>query len=157
MKPSRLRDRPCAYPGCTELVLRVSTYCRHHLGVLHGGASARTYSCSNACQRSHARCARCRCLCNGEHARVLRDGLCYQPGAPSCWSRANKDRPERAQAWTVSCLLCGRERLEAMLPAELRCHGCGSRLLQATPSPALVVVSTLPQDVALKSAGGTGR
>jgi hypothetical protein len=137
VKPSRVRDRPCAYAGCEVLVLRASRYCRHHLGVLHGAASARTYSCSAECQRQHARCARCRCLCNGGHAWRLRDGLCYQPGMACCWSGLHAyQADDQAELWTLSCLLCGQTSEWRAIPSgRLRCAQCGSGLLWAERRP----------------------
>jgi hypothetical protein len=99
VKSSRLRDRPCSYPGCGELVRRTSTLCRHHLGVVHGRASARTFGCSAECQRQHVRCPRCQALCNGGHVRKLRDGVCYQPGAPSCFSQLHASLDSKMECW----------------------------------------------------------
>jgi DNA-directed RNA polymerase subunit RPC12/RpoP len=131
VKAARSRDRPCDYPGCTELVLRVSQYCRHHLGVVHGGATARTFRCSKACQAVHARCPRCRCLCNGAHARHLRDGVCYQAGAPSCWSALHAGAGDHLDLWVATCLMCSRtsDWLVAPPPPGTSCPQCGSRML----------------------------
>ena len=133
MKPSRLRDRPCGFTDCAELVLRASQYCRHHLGVLHGASSARTYACSAACQGAHVRCGRYRCLTGGSHVLRLRDGLCYRAGAPTCWSQAHAGLDESAVLWTVTCLMCGRsiEQLVRPPPPGSRCARCGGSILEA--------------------------
>jgi len=131
VRPSRLRDRPCAFEGCDEFVLRESQFCRHHLGVLHGAASARSYRCSPSCQREHARCPRCHCLTGGSHVRWLRDGLCYQPGAPSCWSQLHDGLDAARVVWLVTCVLCSRSSEWLIQPrAHLYCRQCGSRLLE---------------------------
>lgn len=129
MKLGRLRDRACTFPGCDELVLRASTYCRHHLGVLHGAASARTFKCSIDCQRVHVRCPRCQCLSNGEHARRLRDGICYLRGASSCWSQLHAGRRGDHQVcWQVTCVLCSQSNdwEDGAPPVGTRCGHCGS-------------------------------
>lgn len=156
MKPSRLRDRPCAYAGCPELVLRASHYCRHHLGVLHGGASARTYACSAACQTVHVRCGRCRCLTGGTHVLRLRDALCYRAGAPSCWSRANGGQDESVVLWTVHCLMCGRSGEQLIDPPRpgSRCGWCGGSILEAearrvTTALQLVAAASLQKFVSI--------
>lgn len=131
MKAARSRDRPCDFPGCPELVLRVSQYCRHHLGVVHGAATARTFRCSAECQRMHARCPRCRCLCNGAHARRLRDGVCYQAGTTSCWSQLHAGAGDHLELWVATCLMCSRSTdwLVSPPPAGTCCSQCGSRML----------------------------
>ena len=133
MKAARARDRPCSYPDCDELVRRSSEYCRHHLGVVHGASSARTFRCSAACQARHVRCPRCQTLTGGWHPRRLRDGVCYQHGAPSCWSQTHGGaEDEYLVAWTVTCIICSRatEFLNAP-PRGYHCEQCGSALLEA--------------------------
>jgi len=153
VKAARLRDRPCGYPGCEVLVLRASTYCRHHLGVLHGSASARTYTCSAQCREQHVRCARCRCLCNGGHAWQLREGLCYQPGLACCWARVHDRQDEPAERWLLSCLLCGATSEWLTMPrGRLRCGQCGSSLLWAERRP-----SSIGPKVPARAETGTGR
>lgn len=134
MRPSRLRDQYCAFAGCDVLVLRMSTYCRRHLGVIHGSKSGhRTFKCSAACQRKHKRCPSCEFLCNGSHSRKLRQGLCYIEGAPSCWSAKHGGQGEQLVRWTVTCLLCTRssDHLTEPPPSGARCEHCGSALLVA--------------------------
>lgn len=115
--------------------MRISQYCRHHLGVLHGKASGRTYACSAACQTRHSRCDLCRALCEGSHVRQRRDGLCYLDGSPSCWSALNARVGEFLELWVVTCLLCSRASswLNAPPPRGTRCY-CGSLLLEAERS-----------------------
>jgi hypothetical protein len=118
------------------MVRRTSRFCRHHLGILHGSASARTYACSAACQLVHARCPRCHCLCNGGHVRQLREGLCYLAGAPNCWAQAHAPDGERLELWTITCVMCSRQqdllRVQIAAPPHFapQCAQCGSRLLE---------------------------
>lgn len=131
MKAARVRDRACGYPGCAALIRRTSTYCRHHLGVLHGAASARSYGCSSECQGVHRRCPRCGTLCGGGHARELREGLCYEAGQPSCWHQV-LSAAAPSLGWLVSCLACTRAMAWApRLRPGLRCAHCGSSMLVA--------------------------
>ena len=76
------------------------------------------------------RCARCHCLCNGSHPKRLRDELCYQAGAPCCWSQQHQEE-QHLVLWTVSCLLCSRSRdFLGERPRQLQCDQCGSRLVE---------------------------
>jgi len=122
--------------------VRASTYCRHHLGVLHGNASARTFTCSVRCQARHVRCARCGCLCEGGHGRRVRDGLCYLAGAPCCWSERHGGA-QQLVAYEVDCLACGR--ISSWLQAAPgRCSQCGSALLQIERTRVVAGLHVLP-------------
>jgi hypothetical protein len=133
-RASRIRDKVCTYiGGCTALILRQSSVCRHHLGVMHGEASARTYVCSAACQLVHQRCTAPSCgrLCGGGHPAELRDGLCYAPGQINCWS-TTKGRAIRW--WLITCGMCSRSWTRERLPVQAsRCGHCGSIMLSAEP------------------------
>ena len=134
-RASRIRDKRCGYAACDQLILRQSTLCRHHLGVVHGHASSRTFTCSPECQRVHQRCSEPTCLrlCGGNHKAVLRDGLCHMPGQIGCWATVyNRGRPTRW--WLVTCGMCSRAVESLARPCQgTACVHCGSLLLSAEP------------------------